>query len=50
MIGLMLLFAFTPAEALRDAVARQEAVPAADVEIGCVGLTPSGTGRLTGAA
>ena len=37
MIGLMLLFAFTPAEALRDAVARQEAVPAADVEIGSLG-------------
>jgi flagella basal body P-ring formation protein FlgA len=37
MIGLLLLFAFTPAEALRDAVARQEAVPVADVEVGPLG-------------
>ena len=37
MIGLMLLFAFTPAEAIRDAVARREAVPVADVEVGELG-------------
>lgn len=37
MMGLALLCAFTPADAVRDAVAEHESVPVADVEIGDLG-------------
>jgi len=46
MITLALLCAFTPAEALREAVAEHESVPVEDVEIGEIGVlvnAPSNT-------